>query len=120
MMKKSTRGAIYSLLICPGAGLWVLGEKKRALVFIIPTLIAVMLLLTRIFTITQKIANQLPITSLSPEALVDTFKLLYAETHKQIYQDPSIVNILWLILAAMILSSISSYFVGKKQEQETT
>lgn len=117
-MKKSTRAVIYSLFIFPGAGLWKLGEKKRALVFIIPTLVAVILLIARLMQITQNIANQLPITSLSAESLIGNFKLLYAETHSQIYQDPAILNFLWLILAAIIMSSISSYFVGKKQESE--
>jgi hypothetical protein len=118
MMKKSTRGAIYSLLVFPGAGLWVLGEKKRALIFIIPTIIAVVLLMTRIFTITQNIANQLPITNLSIESFIDTFKVLYAETRTQIYQDSSVIHFLLVLLVAMIISSVFSYFVGKKQEQE--
>jgi hypothetical protein len=111
-MKKSTRGAIYSLLICPGAGLWVLGEKKRALVFIIPTVIAAILLLMKIITIAQKEVN------IMMETFSINFFLLYSKVHSQIYHDPSIRNILWFLLAAIILSSISSYFVGKKQEQE--
>jgi hypothetical protein len=111
-MRKSTRGVIYSLFICPGAGLWVLGEKKRALVFIIPTFIAVIILLTKIMQIAQIEVNKMM------ETLSINFFLLYSKVHSQIYQDPSIRNILWFLLAAIILSSISSYFVGKKQEQE--
>lgn len=112
-MKKSTRAVIYSLFIFPGAGLWALGEKKRALIFIVPTLVALILLIARLMTISQAILDKM---------LMETFsidiKRLYLDIHHQLYSDPSIRNFLWFLLAAIILSSISSYFVGKKQEQE--
>lgn len=112
-MKPSTRAFIFSLLIFPGAGLWILGQKRRALIFIIPTLIILILLIVRLMTITQTIINKMVEKTFSID-----IKRLYLEVHNQLYNDPSIRQFLYFLLAAIILSSISSYFVGKKQEQE--
>ncbi len=114
-MKPSTRAFIFSLLIFPGAGLWVLGKKRRALVFIIPTAIILILLMVRLISITQSIMNKMLMHTFSID-----IKRLYFDVHSQLFSDPLIQQFLWLLLAAMILSSISSYFVGKKMEQEKT
>jgi len=114
-MKTSTRAVIYSLFIFPGAGLWVLGQKKRALIFIIPSLIALILLMARLMTITQSIINNMLLNTFSID-----LRRLYLDVHHQLYSDPSIRTFLWFLLAAIILSSLSSYFVAKKQEQEKT
>ncbi len=111
-MKKSTRALIYSLFICPGAGLWFLGEKKRALLFILPTLIAIIMLLMKIMQIAQLEVNRMM------ETLSIDFFLLYSNVHSQIYQDTDIRYILVFLLTATILSALSSYFVGKQQEEE--
>jgi len=111
-MKTSTRAVIFSLLIFPGAGLWVLGEKRRALVFIIPTTIALIILMKRIMEISQPIMNDMM------ESFSLDFKLLFYQVHTKIYHDHSIRNILWFLLAAFVLSSISSYFVGRKLDLE--
>jgi hypothetical protein len=112
-MKPSTRAFIFSLLIFPGAGLWVLGKKQRALVFIIPTSIILILLMVRLISIAQSAINKMITQTFS----IDIVRL-YLDVHSQLYNDPSIRKFLWLLLAAIILSSISSYFVGKKIEQE--
>jgi hypothetical protein len=112
-MKPSTRALIFSLLIFPGAGLWVLGKRKRALVFIIPTSIILILLMIRLISIAQSAINKMITQTFS----IDIVRL-YLDVHGQLYSDPSIRQFLWLLLAAIILSSISSYFVGKKIEQE--
>lgn len=114
-MKPSTRAFIFSLLIFPGAGLWALGKKQRALMFIIPTSILLILLMVRLISITQSIINKMITQTFSID-----IKRLYLEVHSQLFSDPLIQQFLWLLLAAMILSSISSYFVGKKMEQENT
>jgi CDP-diglyceride synthetase len=111
-MKKSTRAVILSLFVFPGAGLWVLGEKKRALIFMVPTFIALVALVAKIMEIAQREVQKM-FDSLTMDLLQ-----LFSRVHHQIYTDPGIWKILWFLLAAVILSSVTGYFVGIKKEQE--
>ena len=112
-MKPSQRALLYSLVIFPGAGLWAIGEKIRALIFIIPCTIVCVLMLAEIMQITQTMTQKM-VDGLIP---FDFFSL-FLEVRRQIYTDPDVRHYLIILVTAWILSSLSSYFAGKKKESE--
>lgn len=112
-MKPSQRALLYSLVIFPGAGLWAIGERIRALVFIIPCIIACILMIGDIMQITQDMMQKM-VDGLIPFDFIS----LFLEVRRQIYADPDVRHYLIILVTAWILSSISSYFAGKKKELE--
>ena len=113
MMKHSHRAALYSLVIFPGAGLWAIGEKKRALIFIIPCVIVCILMVANIMHITQEMTQKM-VDGLIPFDVIN----LFLEVRRQIYADPAVRRYLLILIAAWLLSGLSSYFAGKKKELE--
>ena len=117
MLKKpSHRALFFSLAVFPGAGLWAIGEKIRALVFIIPCALACILMVSRIMSITQQITQRMvdefiPLT-------VENFVSLFFDIRHQIYADSIIREYLLFLAIAWLLSGLSSYFAGKKKELE--
>ena len=117
MLKKpSHRALFFSLAVFPGAGLWAIGEKVRALIFIIPSALACILMVGRIMSITQDITQRMvdefiPLT-------ISNFVNLFLDIRQQIYADSIIREYLLFLLIAWLLSGLSSYFAGKKKESE--
>lgn len=112
-MKISQRALIYSLLVFPGAGLWTLGEKIRALIFIIPCIIVCVFMLGDIMHITQEMTQKM-VDGLIPFDVLN----LFLEVRRQIYSDPGIRHYLVILIAAWILGALSTYFVSKQKNLE--
>lgn len=117
MLKKpSHRALFFSLAVFPGAGLWAIGEKTRALIFIVPCALACILMVGRIMSITQQITQRMvdefiPLTA-------ENFVSLFFDIRHQIYADSIIREYLLFLAIAWLLSGLSSYFAGKKKELE--
>jgi hypothetical protein len=116
-MKPSTKAAIYSAFIFPGAGLWVLGQKGRAAVFGVPALIAVMFIMVGTWGIARKIADELIKEILATGQInIDLWAIL-AQVRQAVTESPNLENAQWIFVASWIISIFSSYAVGKLQEQ---
>lgn len=110
--KKSHRALFYSLAVFPGAGLWLLGEKRRALIFILPSSLITLLMLKKVMQITQDMMQKM-LDGLMPFDFIN----LFLEIRRDIYANPDIQHYLIILLAAWILGGLSTYFVSKKQEK---
>lgn len=116
-MKLSTKAALWSALVFPGAGLWFLKQPGRALVFMIPALLAIAYLLLNVWRIAQGIADQLAQDILASGRLAIDFSGLLVQVHTAIAANPSLAQAQWLFVAAWGISIVSSYSVGRLQEQ---
>lgn len=112
-MTKNNRALFYSLAVFPGAGLWTLGEKFRALVFIIPCILVSLFMMRDIMGITQAMTQQM-VDGLIPFNFLD----LFLEIRRHIYADPKIRQYLIILVAAWALGGLSTYFVARKKASE--
>jgi hypothetical protein len=118
-MSKAARAALFSAFIFPGAGLWWLGSRARACVFILPTALLLVyfikLLWQLMAPIQKKIQRQVE------QGLIDPFDLLglYARLYKEIFlalepYQAQLEFAQYTLIACWLCSIVSSYFVGKK------
>ncbi|RYZ98379.1 MAG: hypothetical protein EOO68_13895 [Moraxellaceae bacterium] len=126
-MKKANKAALYSALVFPGLGLLWLKSYKRAAVFIIPTLVALWYLCTTLYNAIAPVYSKMLRDAEEGLLVVDPSNLngLYATLYQQI-QDSIAIHQEQLYIAKAILitawicSIISSYFLGKKLNDEKT
>jgi hypothetical protein len=111
-MKTSMRALIFSLLIFPGAGLWVIGEKRKSLFFIIPTVVVLILFISRLFQIAYSIMDK------AARSMKMDIVSIYIEIHSKLFQDPHIQKSLYVLIALFVVSGIYSYWIGMKKDQE--
>ena len=117
-MKLSTRAAIFSAIVFPGAGYFVLGMTRRAVIFTGLTLLAVAVLVYEAFHKAQIIAQGIASDFLASGGL--QFDLF--EIRDQIEAIPSVINSsvltgIYIGLAFLwIFSSINCYRLGKLLE----
>ena len=112
-MKKSTKAALFSAVIFPGAGLYLLKHYVRASIFFVPALIAIIYIVNGINTVVQEVTAK---ASANPNALLDTSRLSNEilagiASHMPFYHQAT-----WLFVISWIISIVSSYFAGKRQE----
>jgi hypothetical protein len=116
-MKPSTKAAIYSAFIFPGAGLWDLGQRGRAAVFGVPALIAMIYMMVGIWGIARKIADGLNNEILATGQINIDIGAILAQVHRALAESPNLENAQWIFVASWIISIFSSYAVGRLQEQ---
>ena len=119
-MKKSTKAALFSTLLFPGAGLLWLKYYWRAAVFIVPALAAA----CYIFICMQEVTGILQQRVLNGSLHVDLSNLDHtiakiSEAVRQIIetQQYHFDFAQWIFIASWACSIASSYFVGKTIEQ---
>jgi len=125
-MKKSTKAVLYSALVFPGAGLWWLKHYKRALVFIVPALVALWYLCSTLYNSIAPIYKKMlrdaeeGILIVDPSNMSGLYMKLYQEIQQSIalHQDQLYIAKA-ILIAAWICSMASSYFVGKKIDLES-
>jgi hypothetical protein len=113
-MKKSTKAALFSTLIFPGAGLLWLKQYTRAAIFMIPALAISYYILHKAMDIAQTLAQKVKAGSIPPD-----LSRLLVEVHtmtQQLLVD--LDDAMWLFILCWTLSILSSYFAGKKLEAE--
>lgn len=112
-MKKSTKAALYSGLLFPGVGLYFLKYYLRGSVFFIPALLAMVYILKGVAAVSAEFSEQAsrnPTAMLYSQTLVNDI-MTSLQTHMPLYnQAVSLFMFSWAI------STVSSYFAGKKQE----
>ena len=105
-MKASTKAVLISALIFPGLGHLVLKRAARGLIFLLPTLLALITVTRTVMQITDRLSNELTNGSLAFDPA-----LIIARTQAAVAADPytdwatlicivcwvgAIVDVLWL------------------------
>ncbi len=112
-MTATHKALLISLLVFPGAGLWALGQRGRAMVFALPAAVAIIFLFQGIWEIAQSLAEQ------SAEAILRLdFAAVFAKVHAAVAQAEQLQTPIWVFIAAWILGMASTYSVGKLLEQQ--
>lgn len=120
-MKKSEKAALYSGVIFPGAGLWWLKKYWRACIFIIPCGLALIYILKCIFYVRHELQEQVLIGTLYID-ITDPYGT-YDHVKKAAYQIMETQHFhldfaQYIIILSWIFSILSSYFAGKKMEED--
>ena len=109
-MKRKTKALLFSALVFPGAGQWVLQRYKASLFFIGIAITATGLILVKVFTIAWRIKEQIVQGQIAPDMLA-----LNQMVKTELYQsNPSVLN--WAIGAIIVVwvMSIVDIFRLKK------
>ncbi len=114
-MKKSTKAALYSGLLFPGAGLYFLKHYVRGSVFFIPALVTIVYILNGVTQVMAQFSEQAksdPTTLLNSQSLFNDITTSL-QTHMPLYNQA-----VTLFLLSWVISTVSSYFAGRKQEMQ--
>ena len=106
-MKKSTKAALISGLICPGIGQFWLKCYVRGIFFIVATSAALIVLIKQIVDKVTSIIERLPAHQMDVQAIND---LVHQSPSDSINTTGIVILILW------ILSNIDAYIAGNKQD----
>lgn len=121
-MSYAKRAAIASALIFPGAGLFMLGQRLRGCLFAVPSAAIMGLLFINLMRVAMRLSQELDANAKHGEFNLD-LPYIWNTLHNALFTSPYWVDGKWLLLAAWVLSIISSYTLGKKRdlaEQHTT
>jgi len=116
-MKKSSKAALYSAVIFPGAGLYLLKHYVRGSVFFIPALLAILYIMNGFRAVVNELSEKL---KLDPYGLLDVTKLFRDITTSIDLHIPLYHQAISLFIVSWIISIVSSYFAGRKQEIDTS
>ena len=123
MMEKSTKAALFSALVFPGAGLWWLKEYWRAAIFIIPAAAAIWYICVSLHYVMDILAKRVNDGSLHIDILNLDQTVKQVTTAMQSIIETQHYHLdaaQWIFIASWICSTVSSYFVGKKFELNET
>lgn len=112
-MKKSTKAALYSGLIFPGAGLYLLKHYVRGSIFLLPALLAILYIIVGIFAVSRQVSAKI---EQSPSFFWDIGRLSSEISASIAIHIPLYHQAISLFVISWVISIISSYFAGKKQE----
>ena len=120
---KSTKAALYSAFIFPGAGLWWLKHYARACIFIIPTCLSLWYLTTKLYDGVAPVYAKLQLQA--AEGLIDISDMgaIYGKLSTEIHRslaEQHLGAVEAILVACWLCSIVSSYFVGKKLDLENT
>ncbi len=111
-MNHAKRAAIASAFIYPGAGLFLLKHYVRGCIFAIPATLIVVAMMMDLLQAAAALQQDIQGESLTP-ALIQH---LWTSLHTALYESRALREGIWILLASWVLSIISSYFAGKKQD----
>ncbi|PUA27528.1 MAG: hypothetical protein B0W54_13240 [Cellvibrio sp. 79] len=116
-MSYAARAAIASAFIFPGAGLFLLKQYVRGCIFALPATIIIAMMFKNLFSTAIAINEQL---QREAERGIFSFDVMaiFHQLHSSIFASPYWHDGKWLLLASWLLSIVSSYFVGKKFDQQ--
>lgn len=112
-MTHAKRAVIASAFIFPGAGLILLGQRLRGCIFALPAAAIIGLLLVNLFQVAAQLSDELKAKAARGDLQLD-LPYLWHSLHNAFFSSPYWEQGKWLLLAAWLLSIISSYAVGKK------
>lgn len=112
-MKLSTKAVLFSAVVCPGAGYWVLKHYLRAAAMFAVVLLALGVLMTRVVQQATALADKIA----SGEIPLDP-QIIANKVHEVANGDgSSSLNIaVWTLIACWIVGIVDAYRLGKQQE----
>jgi hypothetical protein len=111
-MQKSTKAALLSAFVFPGAGLLWLKKYGHAAIFIIPAIAVIFYILSE----TKKIANALS-TRIVDGSIPYDISVILSEITKMTHNPAlHLSEAMWLFIACLVVSAVMSYSVGKKMD----
>jgi hypothetical protein len=115
-MKRHVQAALRSGLICPGAGQWFLGQRRRALLFALPTLVAAIAFMAHLVAVLfppmQKIADDLMLELLSGGTA--DIGALMTRVHQLAHTDAAMLSpAVYVIVAMWAASIIDAWLLGR-------
>lgn len=111
-MKKSTKAALYSIVIFPGAGLWWLKRYGLAASFILPALAICVYVLRETMATAYLLSDQIAEGAL-PLELMALSRAVEQSVQQLTLQ---LSNAIWLFILCWVLSVVASYVLGKQQD----
>lgn len=112
-MKISTKAALFSGLIFPGTGLYLLKHYIRGSIFFVPALLTMLYLGNGLVVVFKQLSRKL---NANPSAAYDIARLVNDTYASLIAQLPLYEQAISLFAITWIMSTVSSYYAGKKQE----
>ena len=114
-MKKAIKAALFSGLIFPGIGHFLLKRYLRGMLFFVPALLSLLMLIRNALDRAYTIANQIQQgdVPLDPDVISG---LILAPPSAPVMLMLNIAT--WVIIACWTGSIIDSYLLGKKADQE--
>lgn len=112
-MKKSTKAALYSALLFPGAGLFWLKQYKRAAIFMLPALVITIYILREAMKISHTLSEKITNGSLPIDIGLISLEVSRLQQQLKLQLNDAIL----LLMVCWALSILSSYFVGKKLQE---
>jgi hypothetical protein len=112
-MKKSSKAALYSALIFPGAGLWWLKQYWQAALFIVPALAITAYVLRETLATAYQLNDKIANGSLA----LDIGALTREIEHSVQQLTLSLSNAIWLFIICWAVSVAASYLAGNQQDQ---
>jgi hypothetical protein len=114
-MKSSTKAAIYSATVAPGAGFFFLRQHLWGLVFLLPSLVPFFLLMRHYFTKTQWVAERAVMGELPLN-----IRVMLEEVLRE--SDPAVTAWIWqmkgVFIAIWIVSIIASAVAGHQRDKK--
>ncbi|WP_096085736.1 hypothetical protein [Agaribacterium haliotis] len=112
LRKKAT---LYSALIFPGAGLWLLGKRMLACAFIISSAITLVFLFVGIWAIAQNLADQLVAEMAASASFSFNITELMQQIRTQLHARPELALSKWLFVALWLSSTLVTYLIARAQ-----
>ncbi|MDN4500859.1 hypothetical protein QX776_00445 [Alteromonadaceae bacterium BrNp21-10] len=109
-MKKTTKAVLFSALVFPGSGHFILGRMKTAWVLLITSLVAIFNLGSTLLATAQTIADKIIAGEISPtiEAISRMVEQQPVDTSSQLMS--------MIILVCWVIGIIDSYRCGRPNE----
>lgn len=112
-MKKSTKAALFSGLLFPGTGLYFLKLYVRGSIFFVPALLTIIYIGKGLSAVMDELSAKINANPNIASDLSGLSQSIQVSINNHI---PLYDQAIWLFVFAWIISTISSYFAGKKQE----
>jgi hypothetical protein len=114
-MKNSIKGALFSGLVFPGLGQFVLKRHQRGTVIVLTVLISLSILIVKIAGAALAIVSQIEMEG----GLVDISEISSEATQLSTTSTELTLNfLLVVILSCWVFSTIDAYRIGKKMDAE--
>jgi hypothetical protein len=114
-MKMSSKAALYSALIFPGAGLCWLKQYWQAALFILPSLAICAYVVRATLATAQLLRDKIADGSLALD--ISTLSLAVERSIEQLTS--SLNNLIWLLILCWAASIVCSYLAGERLDRPT-
>lgn len=112
-MKLSTKAALFSALIFPGSGYFIVGQKLKGALCLSAILVALVLFMMEAFYKAQLIAQKIVSGHISYEIAVIREEIIHTPGRF----DATIIGyVSWLVVALWLVSIVDAYRIGRSME----